>query len=131
MEATDFIAPAGLLEPGTWAETDPGGSTTTRLEAWLAAGELAASNVESGSLDRAITAYVYGKAYRTLANRLAETPSTARQEDISHQISAGQISYFRQLAEKYEAEFQTYLPVDDLPPATPPASYGVPNKFVW
>jgi hypothetical protein len=130
-DAADFIAPTGQIEPGTWPTGDAGGDTTARLEAWIAAAEAATANVESGSLEKAISAYVYGKAFRAMAQRLAEAPSTARQEDISHQISQGQITYFRQLAEQYEAEFLGYLPVADLPPSTPPTSYGVSNNFVW
>lgn len=130
-----FLAPDGELEPGTWPDTEAGGNTLTRLEKWLEAGALLVASLPDSTHDTALAAYVYGKAFRAIADRLGATPARAEQHGLGHTISTGQLQYWTQRALQQEAIFDrltsTPAEVTETTIFRVPGTTSTPNTFVW
>jgi hypothetical protein len=132
LTATDFLSSSGGdIEPDTWPTGSSGGSTTERLDAWIAEAVVRTSGISAAERDAAGRHYVYAKAYRAMASRMASIPSSASQAGISHTISPTQIAYWERLAHQHEAKFEEFLVAPERPPSTPPGSRSVPIRAVW
>jgi hypothetical protein len=131
LEASSFIAPTGELEPDTWPEGSPGGDTVARLEAWITEAVTRTSGLAAAQRDAAGSHYVYGRAYRAMASRLAAIPSSASQAGLSHTISAGQIAYWEREAQRHEGLLEEFLAAPEEPITRLPGSRQIPTRAVW
>lgn len=102
----DLIVPYGELQPAQFPDRDLEESIGVWLAQLAETGNL--DGLTDAAADRARTAYVYWRAFGTIADRLANTPETERSSDRSTTWSTGRITYWRQRAEiqrvRYEAE---------------------------
>lgn len=131
LEVETFLAPTGELEPDTWPSSSSGGDTAARLAVWIGEAQERTASLSSVQQDAAGRHYVYAKAYRAMASRLAAVPSSASQAGISHSISAKQIDYWNALAQSHEAQLEEYLTAPDQPTGRPRGSRSIPTRAVW
>lgn len=98
-QATDFQQPLGELDPNLF----PGVNLTDYVDAWI-------SEAEDLTDDEARQrAWVYHRAYRTIANRLNAGVGGAREAEVSGYRLGNQFQYFNRLADKWLAEYKRGL----------------------
>lgn len=114
--ANDVIYPDGDLLPSMF----PDGDIQLAVSAWLA------DAAGRTTVELAQRHWVYYRAYSTLANRIAATPSSDSGFNASRTVSWGgdRITAFEQKAAKHLAEYSR-LSGDDSMSSTRPASLRV------
>ena len=114
--AADLKLPKGELQPAWF----PDGDLDTSIAAWIAAVDL--GSIAAGEdQDRATTAYVYSRAYRTVAGRLASTPTTEKTNDLTTTIDAARVKFFTDMADSWQTAYQAILaeaPIVQTEPAS-------------
>ena len=114
--AADLKIPTGELQPAWF----PDGDLDTSITAWLAEVDLGA--IAAGEdQDRATRAYCYARAYRTVAGRLASTPTTEKTNDLTTTIDAARVKFFTDMADRWETAYQAILaeaPIVQTEPAS-------------
>lgn len=113
LEAEDFLYPQGELQPGLF----PDGDLEDHLEVWIAE---AATKVDD---DSPAAKWVYYRAYDSVAQRLANTPSSEQmQEHRAKSWSKDRIEFFAGKAAEYKAAFESETAV---PPGSAFGGLGV------
>jgi hypothetical protein len=138
----DLIQPRGEIEPDLFAGEDdsggpdPGGDTTARLTAYLAASQTAiealAEPLEGAALDRAQAAFCYWRAFSAKARQIKALPTDrAFDQGQSRKYSIDQIRSLEADAAKYKAIFDALI--GDSTDETAPRllSRAVRNEVVW
>ena len=97
LTATSFIEPAGELSE----ELFPGKDLEEFTTAWLA------EAVTKTSSEAAQAAWVYYRAYLTVANRMNAEASSERKGDVTAARVADQLAYWRKLAAEHRQEFDS------------------------
>ncbi len=105
LSVTDFLAPAGQLQPAFF----PDGDLEANVTVWLAQAAGKLSGVAAGFQAAAITDWVYYRAYSHIAERLASEPDTVTVDDVSRSVSKGRIEFFLQQARQHWDNYQSYL----------------------
>ena len=123
--AADLKLPKGELQPAWF----PDGDLDTSIAAWIAAVDL--GSIAAGEdQDRATTAYVYSRAYRTVAGRLASTPTTEKTNDLTTTIDAARVKFFTDMADRWETVYRGILAETPIV-QTEPASSSVQIVPSW
>jgi hypothetical protein len=120
----DLIIPQGELS----GDMFPGEDLTLTVGAWLTQGAAAVTAFPETVQDRALTHYVYGRAYRSIARRMALQPNSAQAEGISETIGADRIRYFDGLATAHEEAYEA-LRLQPPKVATRPRTQAVSNRI--
>lgn len=109
MEATDFIAPTGLLTESLF----PGQTLADLVTAWLAEAESKAAAADTlEQQNEAIAAWVYYRAYFDVWQRLSSNPSQLSLDGTSYGMGQDQINSFLALWKSYRADYDAAMGLD-------------------
>lgn len=115
LRPTDLIFPVGDLQPALF----PGVNLETLVSTWL---------LDAGrrtEQDDPARHWVYHKAYESVANRLAATPSTETYfNETSRSIGADRVKYFQDKAAQHLSEYNRLVGTESFLDAKP-ARMGV------
>lgn len=106
----DLIVPYGELQPAQFPDRNLDESVQVWLTQIEESGDL--DDLTTAAADRARTAFVYWRAFTTIADRLANTPETQRSSDRSTTWSTGQIAYWRRRADEQRIRYEAELAAD-------------------
>lgn len=126
----DLLEPIGDLVPELFPGKDSA-AINALLDAFIADGVARTpTTLSSGSQDLAVTAWSYGRAYRNVLSRMSRTPASFSLTNEGSQTVLGeQIRTFKDLAKRWESEFDTIIGDAPTPDETPTAS--AKNSYVW
>lgn len=133
--AATLLSPTGELDPALFP-METAQALTDRLDGYLAAGYAAgqaAGVVDDARLNRMATAYAYWKAYAAVVARILANPTTGNLNDGgSYAYSSEQLRQLVAERDRWRAEYETELPVDDVGAVkAPQETAATPNVFVW
>jgi hypothetical protein len=131
IEPAILIDPLGELQASYFPDDTPA-QLTDRLQAYIDAAYLdpaISALTSTEDQDEAAIAYTYRRSYKTIAGRLASTPSSASLQGLgSMSISASQIEFFNTRALFWDEQFMTAtIVVDEVRGVSGP----VRNSYVW
>lgn len=133
--ADDLQQPKGDIDPGVWFPGKTLEDVATLLEAYIADGvtKIPDTLVGDAETDAALRSYAMGRAARNVFMRLSATPAAFKLDNEGSQtIISEQIKAFRQMAEKYEGEFDTAIDLEDTGGTTDVEGVGAArNQIVW
>lgn len=126
-----FMKPQGLIEFDTMFPEESESTVRTRLETYIAEGNLKAAEASSESIDLAVAAWVYYRAFFAVFVGLSATPSSAAMADQGSTVyTSYQIQNFKALSDAYLAEFQGYVSAI-VNPGNLLRSYSVPHTISY
>ena len=132
--AADLTSPTGEIEPAVLWPGEAGATTTARLTAYVADGELQAADIAAGaSHDAAVKAWAYHRAYMSVYMRLtAEPTATTINDQGSASWSTQQVQNWKDLADAKLAAFTEIVDeaTDAEPTATQP-TVAARTVFSW
>ena len=128
VQLNDLIYPEGKLQRSMFPDDD----IYENVSVWLQqASAAAAGTTPEGDYDRAVEAYVYFRAYDTIASRIAAQPASQKTMDSSTAWSSSQASYWRQLSLENKAIFDEVAATPIPGSATAASSHSVRKAIVW
>lgn len=135
LTAADLQQPKGDIDAPVWFPGKTPEDVGTLLDAYIADGVTKLPDTLTGDAaqDAALRSYAMGRAARNVFMRLSATPAAFKLDNEGSQtIISEQIKAFRQMAEKYEAEFGAAVDVEDVGGTTDVEGTGAArNQIVW
>jgi hypothetical protein len=133
LQLSDLIAPTGLIAPFLFPKPTLEESTAemnAKVDGWLAASAAQVATVDPEQRENAQRAWVYWRVYDYVVQEMHRTPNQAGMDGGKSTVSFTdeQRAEFRRLRDKYEAEFNDYLPSVDTPSRR---SYNVTLQPRW
>lgn len=120
MAPNDFIHPSGELQLGLFPDMEES-EIYTMLGVWI--------KQEEGSSDEIVTAWVYHRAYDTVAQRLANSPSAETYQggggNTTLQWGSDRITHFRKLSEQRKATYDALVAGEEEKFVNEPATSSV------
>jgi hypothetical protein len=123
-----LVAPRGELEPALF----PAGDLMERVSVCILEGYEKAADLTENQ-DAAVAAYVHYRIYTAVARRLAVEPERAEVDDLARTYNVKQASTFQALADRFKAEFDSYIPTAAAQPtkSRPRGSASIATEAVW
>lgn len=121
--AANFIHPEGELQPVMFPKENLG----ALLDAWISQATSKVAGVAASEQDNAAAAWVYYRAYSTIARRIGASPSSHSSSGtggVETTVNWGQnrADYWEELAQQQLDRFEYYVP--PAPTASQPWSVG-------
>ena len=132
--AADLTSPVGEIEPAVLWPGELGATTTERLTAYVADGELQAADLSAGaSRDAAVKAWAYYRAYMAVYIRLtAEPTSKTINDQASESFSVQQIQNWKDMADAKLATFTELVDeATDVQPTLTQPTVAARTVFTW
>lgn len=134
LTSVDLLQPKGDITPDWFPTLDDAG-VATLLDGYLAdaTARIPDTITDATAIDNAARAWAMGRAWRNVQQRLINAPATLKLDgEGSQSIIGEQIKNARQLAEKFEAEFEELTDVADSGSTVDDAGMGAAiNRYVW
>lgn len=127
----DVLEPIGDLALELFPGRDPS-VVETMLAAYVADGaaRVATLVLSEAEKDRAVIAWVYARAYRNVVARLSRTPASfTLTGEGSTTITGEQIRTFKELAERWERDYDAVTASPPTPEETPTAA--AVNRYIF